>query len=154
MICWRACRKPVSGLDRKPFSCPEKLFVVEGKKKKKILFDVWGEGFRGQENVTRNCLMRVSDLRPWCAGSRGGMWPCRYSLQVSSFPLVWGVYGSSCPSVQPDFLSVINGDHLGRMDSCSGLEVLSTASCSECDGKYKYKRVLSRFYITWQDKGS
>lgn len=51
----------MSGLDRKPFSCPEKLFVVEGEKKK-ILFDVWGEGFPGQENGIRKCPMRVSDL--------------------------------------------------------------------------------------------
>lgn len=70
----RACRKPVSGLDRKRFSCPEKLFIVEGGKKK-ILFDVWGEGFRGQENVIGNCSMRVSDVSPRSAGSRRGMWP-------------------------------------------------------------------------------
>lgn len=39
--------------------------------------------------------------------------------------------------MQADFLSVINGDHMSRMDSCSGLEVLSAASCSEHDGNDK-----------------
>lgn len=49
MICWRACRKPVSGLDRKPFSCPEKLFVVEGKKKKKSCLMFGVKGFEGRK---------------------------------------------------------------------------------------------------------
>lgn len=49
----------------------------------------------------------------------------------------WGGYGSSCPSEQADFLSVINGDHMSRTDSCSGLEVLSATSCSEHAGNNK-----------------
>lgn len=72
--------------------------------------------------------MWVSDLSPPVCRSREGMWPCQHSLQVSSFPLAGEGYGSCCPSVQADFPSVINGDHLSRTDPCSGLEVLSTAS--------------------------
>lgn len=74
----------MSGLDRKPFSCSEKLFVVErGEKKKKILFDVWGEGFRGQENVIRSCPMWVSDLSPWFAGEERG---CGFQIWDVALP--------------------------------------------------------------------
>lgn len=126
----------MSGLDRKRFSCPEKLFIVEGEKKK-ILFDVWGEGFRGQENVIGNCSMKVSDVSPSLQGADEGCGLAIAHCKSAAFPWLGVVYGSSCPSGQADFLSVINGDRLSRTDSRPGLEVLSAASHPERDGKDK-----------------
>lgn len=46
MICLKAFRKSVSGLDRKRFSCPEKLLIIIIIK---ILFDVWVKNFEGRK---------------------------------------------------------------------------------------------------------
>lgn len=48
MICLKAFRKSVSGLDRKWFSCLEKLLIM----RKKILLDIEVKDFEGKNTQT------------------------------------------------------------------------------------------------------